>query len=826
MMLSSDSTGKYIPPRRRQQLADTASGSTERQAEPVLFSANAQRSFTTHALIRREQRDISHQSINEAVKTGISLEHSGSTTHIDETTQVVTARNGKVITVVDNKRNSNFDAMRFSREKEQVLIRKAERHNDSAMCELAELYLSGELGTREVQKAYHWLLRAANDKKNSHAMCLLSNIHGSGDLGPPDPEGALLWLEKAAERHNRYALAVLGQRCLSTYLKMKERGDIEESKKMEMQRKIMSYLHQSANRGSTRAMWQLGQIAEEGWFGEKDVVTAVEIYTKAGKLGSPASLDSLNELVSAGVVTEQEFEGILAIASELVGRTSSELAVELGLKQIEGLLGKNPERGIKMIEQAAQQRNVKAIKVLAKCYEDGKGCTVNLSTSRYWFQKLGELYGDAGRNGNVDALFDLGRLFLSGKLGEIDLEKARQQLVKASEADNPEFSYYLGRLYIEGCLGNYSPSEGTVWINKAIVLWTEQASEGNIEAIYELVNIYLNKDLGFKDYAKAISWLTILAKEQKPLAMLMLSNIYLKAKPQYRNVSQAIEWLYLASSMEGEQNSIKESTMKLEFLLHRKDWSVAEGEQIVQTMLKLAGEAEEEGPYRIGRILGDIFSKGNLLPSDFKKAFFWYEKSAGFENSTAMFRLGELCEAGALGTDLSKAVEWYNLSAKMGNKKATIQLCLLKDSEGLSEHDKLIIQPWFDKCEKLIKKSEIEPAISKDDENSVKQKERLEALYQMGLEEKAKNPQLAVCKLKKVVKEGACPAANFELGEIYSSGVLGEKVLPVAMLFYKRAARQKHPVAVEKLVNHYTDGKLVVPDLSKSEKWKSRLVKK
>ena len=255
----------------------------------------------------------------------MTLEHTESTTYIDETTQVVTGKDGAVITVLGNKRNSNFDIMRFSKRKEEDLIRKAERNNDYAMCELAELYLSGELGARDVQKAYQWLLVAANRKGNSHAMCLLAKIHGSGDLGAPDVERELEWLERAAERKNKYALAVLGQHYLARYRQIKDEANIDQRKKIEMQQKIMHYLNQSAGKGSTRAMWQLGQIAEEGLFGEKDLPKAAEIYTRAGKLGSPSSLESLNLLVSAGVITEEHFEDVLEIASELIARTSSEL---------------------------------------------------------------------------------------------------------------------------------------------------------------------------------------------------------------------------------------------------------------------------------------------------------------------------------------------------------------------------------------------------------------------------------------------------------------------------------------------------------------------
>ena len=225
---------KYVPPHLRRATSEINVSSSSHQ--PLLFSANKQYSYTTHARGRKEQRDISDQAIDTACQVGVPLVHHDATTHIDENTQVIMGNNGQIITVLDNKRNTRFDILKVSKEQEQQLLIKAKHNNDSAMCELAGLYLSGDLGNREVDKAHVWLLKAANEWKNSHAMCLLSDLYRSSDLGKQDPEQAMEWLEKAAERGNRYALAVLGQYALSLYLGIKD--DIDDSKKMELKYKI------------------------------------------------------------------------------------------------------------------------------------------------------------------------------------------------------------------------------------------------------------------------------------------------------------------------------------------------------------------------------------------------------------------------------------------------------------------------------------------------------------------------------------------------------------------------------------------------------------
>ncbi len=219
-------------------------------------------------------------------------------------------------------------------------------------------------------------------KGHSHAMCLLSQMYERGDLGTVNPNMALEWMEKAANRNNKYALAILGQRYLGQYLKIKSSNKVKERQKIDMLEKAKCFLERSASKGSTRAMWQIAEMYQEGWFGEKNLPKAIEIYTKAAKLGSPASLDSLNDLVLKGTVSAESFEIILEEASQLIARTSSELAIDIGQKQIKRLLGENPRRGFDMIKKVAERRegnHDEAMRVLARCYRDGEGCEPDLS---------------------------------------------------------------------------------------------------------------------------------------------------------------------------------------------------------------------------------------------------------------------------------------------------------------------------------------------------------------------------------------------------------------------------------------------------------------
>jgi TPR repeat protein len=854
-----------------------------------------------------KQREISHQNIHTAKQSGKKEEYKSTITYTNEATKVVSGKNGRVITVIENKRNTKFDLLQISKNKENKLIEKVKKNNDSAMCELAELYLSGDLGNKDINKAHNLLLRAA-DRGNSHAMCLLSNLHENGDLGNVDRQTSLDWLEKAANRNNLGAMAKLGQHYFVEYLKLRKVDYIDEQEKNNLIQKAKCYLERAADRGQTRAIWTIAKIHEEGYFGEIDLPKAIEFYTKAASLGSPSSLDSLNALVLEGKVSSEHFEAILDEVSLLLTKTSRGLAVEVGLKQINGLLGKNPKRGFEMVKRVAEVKyggNVDAIRELAKCYRDGKGCEPDFSLAQYWFQQLEALYIKATNQENVQSMNDLGFLYLKDSLGKINLEKAEQAFIQAANTGDIDSIFHLGKLYITGELGDKEPSLGIKWVNKAIELWKEHAAHGDIEAMESLISLYLDEEgLGFKDYHAAAKWLStrleygyvsslgpdmfrlangyhkkeqyaeaehwyrILANkehigaleslarmhqkgqlaldinnetinawalqlqlalhkraEKSPMAALRLAKLYEKGDLLPKKIGEAVKWLFLASSFVDDEyiDVFELSNHHLNKILNFKDFTAEEKQEIIQGILHY--KDNEEKPYRVGRILGDIYSQGILIEPNYQEALFWYEKAAKFGNSMAMCRIGEFYEAGVLGNiNLPEAMKWYDLSATKGNKKA--KECLIKINS-LAELDidaKIITEKWVNQVPLfriLLNGGENKPAISSHPK-SPKNMYRLTEQYRSSSLEKDSDPWRAAYWFRKASQKRHVESA-FALGSMYVSGELGQNVRPVGIRWYKEAAIDNHIMAMERLFDIYTDGIIVPQNLKKADKWKKRL---
>lgn len=744
------SSDLYIPPHRRHKLANP----------PV---------FTFHANARQIQRNISSKAIQNTHQTGMKMAHPESITYIDATTQVVTGADGTVITVMDNKRNTNFDLLRNTQSREIQLLKdiKFKKNNDHAMCELAALYLSGDLGNRKVKEAYTLLLSATQvGKGNSHAMCLLSQMHARGDLGIPDLKAASEWMEKAADRNNKYALAIVGQRYLRLYLKMRKDTQVSEAEKTAILEKTKKYLAGSANKGSTRAMWTIGLIHEEGYQGEKNLPKAIETYTQAAKLGSPASLSSLNRLTQQGELSEEAFEIILDEASRLIATTSSELAVEIGLQQIKGTLGKNPQRGFYLLEKSAEQRNQNAIRTLATLYRNGKYCPIDLLKSQYWFAQLKTLYEKATQEGNVNAMLDLANLFLNGNLGKIDLGNAEALFLTAANTGDIECMLHIGRLYIEGRLGDKNPSEGLPWINTAIKLWSEKALKGDIEASLSLSDIYLDKELGFKDYTKAFEWLSLAAEKGSIEAIFELADMCLAKKVPYEKTSTIIK--------------------ALETIMH---------------------QIPSELDSKTKRVLGDLYYKND----QYEIAESWYIKAAQLDNSIALYKLGTMYENGVLGeVSILKAIQHYILSACKDNKDAMRCLYKFSDMEGLP----------------IELQNEIKLCISENDSSQENNKGAL--LYQIGQQcqinnkETTKDPLIAALYFRKAAKKYDHRESAFALGQMYESGELGEKTRPVAINFYKQSAKKEHPESIKALINIYKRGFLTQSNPAKVQKWQNK----
>ncbi|MBP6104762.1 MAG: sel1 repeat family protein [Gammaproteobacteria bacterium] len=223
---------------------------------------------------------------------------------------------------------------------------------------------------------------------------------------------------------------------------------------------------------------------------------------------------------------------------------------------------------------------------------------------------------------------------------------------------------------------------------------------------------------------------------------------------------------------------------------------------------------QEEKPYRVGRILGDVYSQGILVDIDYSRAIFWYEKAARLGNGTAMSRLGTLCERGLGGPkDLSQAVQWCRSSFQNGYEESITLLKQLQVSEPL---DLSLTTP----SEGILVSGttlRLNPHPS-----SAYEMYYLAEAYREGNQQVSPDPVLAAYWLRRSLEAGRKQSA-LTLGHLYASGTLGLKVRSAALYFYKQMAEERDLEAIKALLTLYQEG--IVTDIEGIEvkKWKAQL---
>ena len=89
--------------------------------------------------------------------------------------------------------------------------------------------------------------------------------------------------------------------------------------------------------------------------------------------------------------------------------------------------------------------------------------------------------------------------------------------------------------------------------------------------------------------------------------------------------------------------------------------------------------------------LGLMYYNGQGVKMDYKKAFYWFKKSAEQGNAQAQILLGEIYQTGYGGTpqDEKKALYWFKKSAENGNPQGMAQYgTMLYNGSGGARLDK------------------------------------------------------------------------------------------------------------------------------------------
>lgn len=260
------------------------------------------------------------------------------------------------------------------------------------------------------------------------------------------------------------------------------------------------------------------------------------------------------------------------------------------------------------------------------------------------FKKAEQLLLSESQRGNVLAVYDLGKLYSTDKLGERNEEMSIAKYTQAlqgflqiepnSKKLKPYVQYRIGKMF---CYG----------------LGTEQ------------------------DYEKAFEWFERSAKQKNKFAQFSLANLYYYGSGVEKDLSQAFLW-YQRSSSQGQPYaaySIAQMYRYGEYVTKDNDTAQRYYKQALSGFLKIESDdmANDDFFYK----LGQMFKLGLGTNSDVTKAIEYFKRSAEMNNKNGLFEYGKALLIGEhIPQDTDSAVKLLEKAVKLKNRNAKRFLAL------------------------------------------------------------------------------------------------------------------------------------------------------
>ena len=260
------------------------------------------------------------------------------------------------------------------------------------------------------------------------------------------------------------------------------------------------------------------------------------------------------------------------------------------------------------------------------------------------FKKAEQLLLSESQSGNVLAVYDLGKLYSTDKLGERNEETSIAKYTRAlqgflqiepnSKKLKPYVQYRIGKMF---CYG----------------LGTEQ------------------------DYEKAFEWFERSAKQKNKFAQFSLANLYYYGSGVEKDLSQAFLW-YQRSSSQGQPYaaySIAQMYRYGEYVTKDNDTAQRYYKQALSGFLKIENDdmANDDLFYK----LGQMFKLGLGTDSDVTKAIEYFRRSAEMNKKNGLFEYGKALLIGEhIPQNTDSAVKLLEKAVKLKNSNAKRFLAL------------------------------------------------------------------------------------------------------------------------------------------------------
>jgi len=395
-----------------------------------------------------------------------------------------------------------------------------------------------------------------------------------------------------------------------------------------------------------------------------------------------------------------------------------------------------------------------------------------------------------------------------------------EELLAQGEEGHVEAQYQLGDAYYSGKGIKKNLQQAFYWHEKA-------AQQGHSKAQRTLGSMYeLGRGVA-KDLGKAAHWYRMAANQGLARAQTNLGILLEKGAGVEQNYTEAIIWYQKAAT----QGYARGQTYL------GRSYELGIGVEVdYGKAFNWYSKAAEQGYPRAQTNLGALYEAGQGVEQNFQEALDWYAKAAEQRYPRGQYYLGRMFERG-LGTekDTKMALYWYGQAAALGYNKALIRSDKLEaqyneqdriKEQSISaaenkpeEKEELVVLP----VEATNREPEPAPAILTDNIAAAEQQDpnaqnSLALSYLNGGDGYEKDEKKAAYLFQQAAENGSIDAHN-NLGIMYLTGQGIEKDLKEAAIWLQKGAELGNIAAQSNLGLMYYYGEGVEKDYQHAAFW-------
>ena len=345
---------------------------------------------------------------------------------------------------------------------------------------------------------------------------------------------------------------------------------------------------------------------ENGWGVEKDLVKAADQYKAAANAGLPEAMVNIGTMYENGHGVDQNLQDAQFYYAKAARAGNDAGATNIANMYVKGLTTDLPESEIMdYLAKSSDRGDVLASSKLGE-----------LLLKNQDYEQAAKYYLRAADKADPKSLYDLAKLYQSGKANPTDPTLVQQFLKKAADQS------YLPALADYGLLlAKTSPKDSIPYLEKA-------AKQGRKDCIEELAFIYLDGNGVDKNVNKGIELLSESAKNKDFNATRLLGNIYYDGEYVPQDLKKALKYYSVAAK---------------------------------------GGDASAQN------IFGEMLLKGEGIDRDVRGAIAYFETAADQNNIDALKNLGEIYytnQYGLINKPLS--YKYFDKARELGDSEANI----------------------------------------------------------------------------------------------------------------------------------------------------------